>query len=520
MYVLPSDGQDRALDTNGTLANSVASFQSWLAQEASGRSVRLDTFQGALDITFYRLPETDAAIASYGVYERDRIEADLHAAGFNDPAKIYPVYYDGSNPRTCGDGSWPPALIGNVVALYLHGAPPGAPSCDTNPFAAAGAPPGYLDFAMLHEIFHALGVVPTCAPHSTSNGHVTDSPTDLMYAGSQPWQPSVLDYGHDDYFMTGINGCLDVSANSFLSSPAGRLRVTTSPPEPGQILVNGQPYDSWGLAWVKLPPGSYTLSFTDVPGYSTPAPVTATVNSGADTTVAGAYVQRGLLRVTTSPALPAAPTILIDGIPRDDWGVWTFLPTGSHQICFDKVVGYNPPACATVDLTVAGATVNGAYVINPAAPGPSNFGYLRVTTSPAVPSQISVNGVPHDSWALSKVKLSPGSYSVSFSDVPGYATPVPQTVTVSNGALTSATGTFTKRGLLRVLTSPAVPATIFIDGTPREDWGLWSFFPVGSHSVCFGWVAGYKRPSCQAINLTTGGATITGMFTAATSARP
>lgn len=55
----------------------------------------------------------------------------------------------------------------------------------------------------MHEVLHALGFVPACAPHTTANGHVSDPPNDLMYAGNQPWDIAhmVLDAGQDDYFQ-------------------------------------------------------------------------------------------------------------------------------------------------------------------------------------------------------------------------------------------------------------------------------------------------------------------------------
>src|SRR5262245_12435603 len=43
MYVLPSDGVDRNLDTNGTLANSIGSFQNWLMDQSGGVKLRFDT---------------------------------------------------------------------------------------------------------------------------------------------------------------------------------------------------------------------------------------------------------------------------------------------------------------------------------------------------------------------------------------------------------------------------------------------------------------------------------------------
>jgi WD40-like Beta Propeller Repeat len=293
----------------------------------------------------------------------------------------------------------------------------------------------------------------------------------------------------------------------------GLLRVTTSPAVPSQILVNGVPRDTWGLNWVKLPPGTYTVSFTHVEGYTEPDPQTVNVTAGNTTTADGTFTQRGTLRVTTNPAV--AGTISVDGIPRDDWGVWTDLPTGSHQVCFGAVEGFDPPPCQNIILTAGQqTTLSGDYTANPSAPGPTNVGMLRVTTSPAVPSQILVDGVPYDTWGLNWVKVPPGSHTVSFTHVEGYTEPNPQTVNVTAGNTTTVDGTFTQRGTLRVTTNPAVAGTISVDGIPRDDWGVWTDLPTGSHQVCFGAVQGFTAPPCQNITLTAGQqTTVTGTYT-------
>ena len=110
LYVLPSDRGDRELDTNGTLESSVAAFQRWLAGQTGGRVLRLDTSGGSLDVTFHRLARSDEDIAGRGASVRDAVEADLKAAGFNAPNKIYAVYYDGTSTHACGGGAWPPEL--------------------------------------------------------------------------------------------------------------------------------------------------------------------------------------------------------------------------------------------------------------------------------------------------------------------------------------------------------------------------------------------------------------------------
>ena len=217
LYVLPSDGADRQLDVNGTLANTVGSWQTWLAGQTGGRRLRVDTFGGALDITVVRLSRTDAVMKSYGAFVRDTIEKELVGRGFTTATKLYAVYYDGGSTWACGGGAWPPALPGRVGVMYLQGTPTGAFPCNTNPFATSPtAPPGYMEFGMIHEILHTLGFVATNAPHQTLSGHLPE-PNDLMYAGSAPWAlPNlVLDVGRDDYYGDNV--------------PAGVLNLRDSP---------------------------------------------------------------------------------------------------------------------------------------------------------------------------------------------------------------------------------------------------------------------------------------------------
>ncbi len=302
------------------------------------------------------------------------------------------------------------------------------------------------------------------------------------------------------------------------AAPLGMLRVTTSPARPSQISIDGLPADTWGLNWVKIPRGTYTVSFQDMEGFTTPDPQTVVVTEGATTPVTGSFAQRGNLRVTTStnPSVGAVPsTISIDGVPSNDWGMWTDLAPGVYEVCFGAVADYTTPACRDATVVAGSDTIeDGEFVSNPGAPGPSGFGMLRVTTSPARPSQISVDGVPYDSWGLNWVKVPPGAYEVTFSDVPGYATPLPQTVTVTDGNTTSVVGSFTQQGTLKVITSPAVPATIFVDGNPHNDWGVWTDVPAGTYQVCFSNVTGFTTPACQPAVITAGGTTtITGNFT-------
>jgi hypothetical protein len=64
---------------------------------------------------------------------------------------------------------------------------------------------------MAHEGTHAMGAVPSCAPHQIDGGHASDSNKDLLYSGgTRDFEHLVLDFGHDDYYAHSLAGCLDI----------------------------------------------------------------------------------------------------------------------------------------------------------------------------------------------------------------------------------------------------------------------------------------------------------------------
>jgi PASTA domain/Divergent InlB B-repeat domain len=240
LYALPSDGVDRSFDTDGSIENSVAAFQRWLFVQ-SGRRLRVDTHQGGLDISFIRLQQTDAAIAAQGSLALEALAPQVNAV-FNAPGKLYAVYYDGSNPVVCGNAKWPPNWPGNVAAFYLRGLGGG---CFSQGFPPPGGDPNYPTFALFHDVMHPMGIVGTCAPnhYGTNPGHVSDSNIDLMYAGPQPWYPSVLDIGRDDYFRHSPSACLDLQTVGFLTADIDfQLAVTRAGTGSGSVRS-----DAWGL---------------------------------------------------------------------------------------------------------------------------------------------------------------------------------------------------------------------------------------------------------------------------------
>ena len=328
--------------------------------------------------------------------------------------------------------------------------------------------------------------------------------------------PTAGVYDFTVYVDDGKGHNVSDSASATISAVAtyGLLRVTSNPAVPSMIYIDGNWASPWGLNWVKLPAGLHTLSFSDVPGFITPASASVTITAGQTTEYVAQFVPCGSFRVITSPAVPS--TIYVNGIPRNDWGFWIDAPAGTYTVSFGAVMDYATPAPQTVTVTSGGYTeVTGTFVSSPGSPGPdpATYGMLRLTTSPAVPSMVYIDGNWACPWGLNWVKLSVGSHVLSYSDVPGFVTPADQTITITAGQTTEIVASFGSTGSLRVITSPAVPSTVYVNGIPRNDWGLWADVPAGTYTVTFGDVAGYVTPAGQTVTLTAGGyQEVTGVF--------
>jgi len=154
---------------------------------------------------------------------------------------------------------------------------------------------------------------------------------------------------------------VDMGADEYLPPGPGLLRVETSPPVPTRIFLEGIPRNDWGLDWVKMPAGEYTLSFTDVSGYLAPISQPIEILPDTVTEVIASFVQLGNLRVETSPALPA--TIFANGNPMNDWGFWVTLEEGEYTVSFQDMPGYVTPSEVVVTVNPGETThVIGDYV--------------------------------------------------------------------------------------------------------------------------------------------------------------
>ncbi|HUG86700.1 MAG TPA: hypothetical protein VMM13_19175 [Euzebya sp.] len=173
----------------------------WLEEEA-GQSLR-------------RRPADFAEILTMPM-PRDAFVGDVRAAfaaihaevtrHVDDP-RVFPLILADVRTET-GTTGWLTCGLGGTdgVVMFLG-------NCPDDDLSTRSTWGSEASFTIAHELVHGLGAVQPCAPHESGDGHVTDDPRDVLYAGRSPrtaGQPVVLDAGNDDYMGHQIPGCPDI----------------------------------------------------------------------------------------------------------------------------------------------------------------------------------------------------------------------------------------------------------------------------------------------------------------------
>ena len=247
IYALPSDGIDKEFDLNSKIGMMVYQINKWFNKQTKNRLFPEGQFlkfdkkkNGKLDITFLRLGLTDEVISNKGIQAVNTIQPEIARLGFNDPKKIYFVVYGGSNRDVCASsqlpGHVPKSTIANTAAIYYPGKKSG--SCSEGEY---GFKPEFNMTASsaLHEIFHALGIVPKCAPdHLTfkSFGTINDGigghlnvPGDIMYSVQSNVtfsKPEYLDLKSINYYNHN-NDCLDLAKSIYVEPTVDNPQLPT-----------------------------------------------------------------------------------------------------------------------------------------------------------------------------------------------------------------------------------------------------------------------------------------------------
>ena len=273
-----------------------------------------------------------------------------------------------------------------------------------------------------------------------------------------------------------ISSGVTTTASGTYTTQTGSLQVTLYP---SAAVSAGAQWRGWrGLAEQRrdrLRPfcrQSY-MAFKPISGWNTPG--SQTVSSGVTTTASGTYTtQTGSLQVTLYPsaAVSAGAQWQVDGGAWQSSGVIVSgLSVGNHTVAFKPISGWNTTGSQTVTISSGvTTTTSGTYttlIVD---------GSLQVTLYPSAAvsagAQWQVDGGAWQSSGTTVSGLSVGSHTVAFKPISGWNTPGSQTVTISSGVTTTASGTYTTQtGSLQVTLYPS--AAVSAGAQWQVDGGAW-----------------------------------------------
>jgi hypothetical protein len=231
IYAFPSDAADRFGALATPIVTDLSVVDAWWRREDATRALRFDlagfpscaTAIGRLDLMRVPLRRPSSFYAPFpGRFSA--IANDLFGTfAFSNPHKKYLVYYDGAVEEldVCGTAAGQPNAGPSFAIVYIR-------ACRADPVGEGAL---WADVAV-HELVHALGVVPPGAPNACPGnpGHVCDSNTDLMFPSTsgQPLEEMLLDVGRNDYYGHS-GGWFDLQDSAWLSHlDAPQLQLTVS----------------------------------------------------------------------------------------------------------------------------------------------------------------------------------------------------------------------------------------------------------------------------------------------------
>lgn len=146
---------------------------------------------------------------------------------------------------------------------------------------------------------------------------------------------------------------LGLAALALIKKPpagVGILSITTDP-SGGEIYVDGV-FQGLSPLDLKVPPGTYTVSFGEMAGFTTPADQVVTVAAGQTQEVYGLYIElpppgKAVLAITTTPI---NGEIYIDGVLQGVAPMNIEVDPGTYLVSFSEIAGYIRPADQVVTV--------------------------------------------------------------------------------------------------------------------------------------------------------------------------
>jgi len=331
-------------------------------------------------------------------------------------------------------------------------------------------------------------------------------------------------------------------SNLFDVENRGRLLVyllptngVAVPPNPQWRITTG-PDTTWheGGAIVGSLPASgspYTVTFTDVPGWSAPDDISVQIFEGTLTITSVWYTihtgtisidvtpDQGTWTISSHPAAYVGPTLGTGDVTG------LVAPIGSYTVDFGDIPGYSAPPAQTAQVL---RDLNRAFVGNYV----QFQGSLSIDVTPAAGSW-QVSGYPLGYLGpfggtddLPQTGCPGGVYTVTYQPLAGYVTPAEQSLQVFEGTNTPFVGVWQDTN---IVASGFITISV---SRPEATWRITSHpaaynyptngqgnlaqtvAPIGSYTVVYDAIPGYNTPAQQTLGVVQGAiSAFTGNYT-------
>ncbi len=279
----------------------------------------------------------------------------------------------------------------------------------------------------------------------------------------------------------------------------GSVSVKIDGPEGARWNFDGKGDYAGGHVLKDIPTGQYTVSFTEVPGWTKPSDVPVTVTKDGMASMDKKYV-RHVGSVSVKIDGPEGARWNFDG--KGDYAgghVLKDIPTGQYTVSFTEVPDWTKPSDVPISVTRdKSVSVSGVYV--------KHTGSVSVTIQGPAEARWSLNGAGRFASGQTTGNIDVGNSVISFSDVPGWTRPANVRVAVRNGMVSRASGAYVRHtGSVRVDITGTKDGRWSLDGKGNYPSG-WTAgkIVVGTYKVLFSNVSGSIKPEAKTITVKNG----------------
>ena len=364
-----------------------------------------------------------------------------------------------------------------------------------------GDPDGFVSFS-IKGVVQSQMIEDKSSPGTYLGGFIVSN---NMPKGSFPVEIKLMD----------AVGNLDSNSDTIITimGEAGTVNVSTNLPEATfvvtQIATNVSSNGS-GLLW-KWPgvdPGEYKVTFGDVPGYITPTFQTGVLELGGTLAFNASYVlMPGIIKVRTN--LESAK-FKITGAGEYTGGGESWIQSdaqpGQYTITYENLDGYETPSSETKTLGPGGSIAFiGGYKIT--------HGIIKVSTnvegsSFEISGPDNYNGTGKE-WEYTQALI--GEYTITYSDVSGYTTPLSETKVLNGGCTITFSATYESLKATIIVRTNLESAGFTLTGPkPYRYEGGSMYFEVndalpGEYTIEYDDVTGYQKPLPETKTVLAGG---------------